>query len=337
MNLQEKKSPSDWLPKRLNDGWTYVDHISNDFHGLKLIQYLSIKYSHSSSEEWKERIILGQVKINDLATHQNRRVYKKDKISWARNAWEEPSVPYKWRIIFDNDDLLVINKPSGLPVIPGGGFLKHTLSELLKSSSNLSNGSSYPKPIHRLGRFTSGVLVCARTKETRAKISAIFRNELQINSNFNRVYRGLSQKNPKLSYKKNCYIKYPIVQQKHSNLGFVWTHSKNLLQEKSSNNNQYKSLKAISEVKLLEERNNADLLEIKIRTGRPHQIRIHLASIGSPLIGDPLYKANGNITENSRPGEGGFLLHSHRLENLILNETNYSFEADLPEELQLKR
>ena len=70
---------------------------------------------------------------------------------------------------------MIINKPSGLPVLAGGGFLKHTLIEFLNSKRYKDQNGLTAKPIHRLGRFTSGLLICARKKESRAQISYHFR------------------------------------------------------------------------------------------------------------------------------------------------------------------
>ena len=71
----------------------------------------------------------GQNKKNASST---LKLKKGDLLSWTRPPWEERSIPSKWDIIFDNQDILIINKPAGLPTTPGGGFIKHTLTELLK-------------------------------------------------------------------------------------------------------------------------------------------------------------------------------------------------------------
>ena len=324
-SLNDSHNP-DWLPKKINNGWTYKTQINKINNGVSLLDFLSFNYIHSSRDEWLKRIVRNQIKINNKIISKNLDIYCGDIVSWEREPWEESSIPGNWEVIFDDGDLLIINKPSGLPVIPGGGFLKHTLSELLKEQSERKNEPEHPRPIHRLGRFTSGVLLCARKKETRNELSKLIRTNNQKNNQIKRVYRGLANPNQELSYNQIMSIKTPIQKEKHIKLGYIWSWQKE---------NNKKSLKALTHIKLLERRKNQDLLEIIIETGRPHQIRIHLASINTPLIGDPLYKLNECISTSKRPGDGGYFLHSHRLENILINNKYYTFEALPPKLLQI--
>ena len=316
----------------MNDGWEYFDQIDNIYHGINLVKYLTMKYNHSSEAEWEERIKKGEIKINNQIIQIDKAIYSKDLIIWNRSPWEEESVPSKFKVLFDNGDLFIIDKPSGIPVIAGGGFLKHTIANLLKHHSKNNNELIHPKPIHRLGRFTSGVLICARKKETRAEINKCLRNADKGVNSIKRIYRGLAKPNSLLSINQSIKITYSIIKEKHPKLGFIWNCTKN--QTPFTYN---KALESLSEVKLLEKRINEDLLEINISTGRPHQIRIHLASIDTPLIGDPLYKGNCKVSEDSRPGEGGFKLHSHKIENIIVKNKVFSFEAEPPELLKISK
>ena len=103
-------------------------------------------------------------------------------------------------------------------------------------------------------------------------------------------------------------------------------HHKNYYQRK---------LSAFSRFKLIEQRSDSNLLEVEIITGRPHQIRIHLAAFGNPLIGDPLYKVNGEISNIARPGQGGYCLHSYKIDDLPIYGNLQSFQALPPKELRL--
>ncbi len=315
-----------WIPESLNSGWIYTNKITNSNRSKNLLEYLTKNYQHSSTEKWSERIRQGEIQLNKKRTLDNLKLKKGDLISWSRPPWKEARIPTNWEIIFDNQDILVINKPAGLPTTPGGGFLKHTLTELLSEAYKGYGKNEIPKPVHRLGRFTSGVLICARKKETRANLSKLFHNNISSSSSFRRVYLALAKHNPSLQVGQSIEIQTPISKCFHPYLGEIWNIQ--------NNENQGINLKAYTQIKLIEKRKNCDLLKITIYTGRPHQIRIHLASIGTPLIGDKVYKSNGQFSSCSTPGDGGYFLHAHQLLNIPINDKLCSFEALIPEILK---
>ncbi len=322
------------MPAKFNQGWTYKCRVNPSNHGDNILDFLSSKYRHSSRMKWEERLRLGQIKINHSTTNNNKIINKNDLISWERPPWEEPSIPCSWEILFDDEDLLVINKPAGIPVIPGGGFFQHSLTEILRLKYLKGNNCLIPRPIHRLGRFTSGVLICAREQKSRSQLSSIFREGARCSHALQRIYRTLAKPNPILTFENSISITTPIQKQPHPVLGYIWnTVNRNKCDSKYSNLN-HREFEAFSNIKLIERRSDSDLLEVLINTGRPHQIRIHLASLGTPLIGDPLYIDKNEVSQSATPGEGGYLLHSHKIKNIYMNNREYTFEALLPKQLQ---
>ena len=101
-----------------------------------------------------------------------------------------------------------------------------------------------------------------------------------------------------------------VVERPHPLLGWIWGP------EPFDDGLIRKRLSAHSELELLERTAEGDRLQVTITTGRPHQIRIHLAQLGSPLLGDPLYLKHREISATATPGDGGYRLHAWRLSGL---------------------
>ena len=323
---------SNWIPSTLNNGWEYKETINDKSINKTLLEFLACKYKHSSLEIWSQRMQKGQIKVNRQEAKNDQKLNYGDMVSWARPAWKEPGIPSSINIIFDNQDILIINKPSGLPTTPGGGFLNHTLTELLYLETLLQRKGMIPKPVHRLGRFTSGILICARQQTTRARLATLFRNNFSHSGSFRRVYRA-SKKNKSLKLGQPIQVNTPITKYPHPLLDEIWNAANEYSKNLHSNDNKSTKLKAFSSIKLIERRDNSDLLEVTIFTGRPHQIRIHLASLGTPLIGDPFYGPGGQVCNKTTPGQGGYFLHAHKLLNVPIGSSLQSFEAPLPHEL----
>ena len=283
-------------PAAFNDGWTYRDRVPVEAAGVRLSCWLAERYQHSVVAVWRQRIESGELDCNGQRLAEDPRLSGGEAILWRRPPWLEEAIPDQWETIHDDGDLLVINKPSGLPVMPGGGFLRHTLTALLEPTG--------ARPVHRLGRFTSGLQVCARDPATRAALSKQFRPE----SGCRKVYQAWSHRVPGLEQGQPLTVTSDVVERLHPLLGWIWGPEP--LEEEPIR----KRLSAHSELKLLERTVDGDRLQVSISTGRPHQIRIHLAQLGGPLLGDPLYRLNREMSSSATPGDGGYLLHAWRLE-----------------------
>ncbi|WP_254217121.1 pseudouridine synthase [Synechococcus sp. CCY 9618] len=301
--------PSGWLPPRLNDGWTYRERISPAGDGMGVVAYYAGRHAHSSAEVWQERLADGQISCNGEPLRSERTLRNGDRLVWRRPPWQEPAVPGGWEVIDDDGDLLVIDKPSGLPVLPAGGFLEHTLLRLLeRRHTAMAAAGPPPRPVHRLGRFTSGLLVCARRAATRAWLSRRLRDSSGLlekpgePSACRKVYRALLEPGGlDRQVGDPLPISIPIGCREHPLLGKIWCACPE------------GGLAALSTLTLLERRCDGDLVDVVIATGRPHQIRIHCAGVGAPLLGDPLYLPGGGARVDALPGSGGYRLHAHRL------------------------
>ena len=295
-----------WREAALNQGWTYRDRVPAEAAGSSLIDWLAQLYRHSDAEMWRQRITAGELDCNGLRLVADRQLQGGEILCWRRPPWREEAIPDQWQTIHDDGDLLVINKPSGLPVMPGGGFLRHTLTALLEPTG--------ARPVHRLGRFTSGLQVCARTPQARALWSKQFRPD----GDCRKVYQAWSHRVPGLELGQCLTVSRDVVERPHPLLGWIWGPEP--LEEQPIR----KRLSAHSELELLERTAEGDRLQVTITTGRPHQIRIHLAQLGSPLLGDPLYLRHRKISATATPGNGGYCLHAWRLEG-----EGFAFQSSL--------
>jgi 23S rRNA pseudouridine1911/1915/1917 synthase len=271
----------------MNEGFVYRERIGPAADGQDLLGYLVRRYRHSDETRWRARLLGGELSLDDRLAHAEDLLRTGQALVWRRPPWEEPAVPLAWAVLHRDPHLLAVAKPRGLPTVPNGGFLAHTLLHLVRRA--------FPSavPLHRLGRGTSGLVLFALTPRARANVSAAWRT-----ARVEKVYRALASGVPD---RAAFTIDAPIGPVPHPRLGSVHAASRS-------------GKPAVSRVRLLETRDGASLLEVSIETGRPHQIRIHLAWAGHPLVGDPLYGPGGlPLPEPALPGDPGYRLHAHRL------------------------
>ena len=210
--------PVGWCPAERNQGWSYRDITRAENQGMLVSAWLAARYTHSSTDIWLQRIAAGEIRFNGQQLLRDRPLPDHAELLWCRPPWIEPAIPDTWPVVHDDGDLLVINKPSGLPVIPAGGFLQHTLTTLLEKRSRQLGEPRIPKPVHRLGRFTSGLQVCARQSKTRALLSRQF----QPASGCRKLYQAWSQRVSGLEFGMSLAVDTDVVERPHPLLGWVW-------------------------------------------------------------------------------------------------------------------
>jgi 23S rRNA pseudouridine1911/1915/1917 synthase len=271
----------------VNSGFDYREAIGPEAEGETVLHYLTRRYRHTDEAEWRARIDAGQVLVGPVRAEPGSRLHRGQSLVWKRPPWEEPPVPLAFAVLYRDADLLAVAKPRGLPIVPNGGFMENTL---LKAVERLLPDAV---PLHRLGRGTSGIVLFALTPRARRAVSAEWRD-----GRVDKTYLALVSGVPSA---KSFVVDAPIGPVPHPRLGRVHAASP---QGKPS----------VSHVEVLESRSDRSVVEVRISTGRPHQIRIHLAAAGHPLVGDPLYVAGGVPgADPALPGEGGYLLHACRL------------------------
>ena len=277
----------------MNQGWTYTDRVAATATGQTVLDYYTQRYRHSSSALWQSRIEQGQVLLDGQRVSAQTVLKTGQALSYYRLPWQEPTVPLKFNVLYEDEDLWAIAKPAGLPVLPGGGFLEHTILHQMRSRYP----TAVPVPVHRLGRGTSGVMLLAKSHLARSHLSRQLRDR-----SMQKIYRALIGPTTPEQLPAQFTCKHPIGKLSYPPLGYLYAHT---MTGKASH----------SEGTVVQRGPASTLVEIAILTGRPHQIRIHLAAVGYPLLGDPLYVAGGipAASGSAMPGDCGYHLHAHRL------------------------
>ena len=281
---------------RLNQGWVYLDRIAGPDAGQSVLDFYARRYRHSNRAEWRARIESGTVLLDERPTRSNAKLRNGQVLSYHRPPWREPASPRAFALVYEDEDLVVVSKPAGLQVMPGGEFLENTLLWLLRPRFG-----DEIAPVHRIGRGTSGLVLFART--------ALSKRELALKFRFGRLqktYRALVRGHPS---RDEFSVDAAIGPVPYAPLGEVFAA-------------RPEGKKSLTQVRVMERRHEPGeptaLVEVKIPTGRPHQIRIHLAA-GFPLVGEPFFGAGGLPRDTCTgerpplPGDCGYNLHAMKL------------------------
>jgi 23S rRNA pseudouridine1911/1915/1917 synthase len=298
----------------LNRGYAYTTIISSKYHGRTLLSHLASLYPHSTPQAWQQKLNNREVTVNGVIAAGSESVTSGQTLVWNRPPWIEPDAPQHFEVLFEDQHLLAVDKPGGLPTLPGGGFMENTLLRLVQKQTPNAN------PVHRLGRGTTGIVLFAKTPQAASELGADW-NTLKVQ----KIYRALSQG---IAQQDAYEILTPIGLVPHPLIGSVWAANPSGKPSKSL-------AKVISRApsSTTSSTTSTTTFEVSLSSGRPHQIRIHLASIGHPLVGDPLYGLTGQPLENlpGLPGDGGYFLHAQFLKfHHPITGEQINLEAALP-------
>jgi 23S rRNA pseudouridine1911/1915/1917 synthase len=224
---------------------------------------------------------------------------------------EPEELPLK--VLYEDADVIVVDKPAGMVVHAGAGHGRGTLvNALLHHFGRLSsvNGDLRPGIVHRLDRDTSGVLVVARTDRAHQALARQFHDREVEKIYLTLVHGRMKQAQGRLTS--------PI--------------SRDPVRRTRMTARLSTGRAALTEYRVLEEFERFSYLEVRIGTGRTHQIRVHLASVRHPIVGDRLYGASAAVS--GMPSLGRFFLHAHRLRFRSPASGDWiAIESPLPPEL----
>lgn len=211
-------------------------------------------------------------------------------------------------IVYEDEDIIVVNKPKGLVVHPANGnpdgTLVNAIMNICKDSLSGIGGEIRPGIVHRLDKNTSGLLIVAKNDNAHIKMSEQIKNR-EVKKIYIALVRGIIKED-------EATINMPIARSKKDR--------KKMAVDKDGK-------EAITHFKVLKRYDNYTLLEIKIDTGRTHQIRVHMSQIGHPVVGDDVY-SNGK----NEFGVEGQMLHARSLDfKHPITGKAIHLEAEIPE------
>lgn len=211
-------------------------------------------------------------------------------------------------ILFEDEYIIVVNKPSGMVVHPGAGIKEHTLvNALIAHTDKLSNDEASTRPgiVHRIDKDTSGVLLVAKTDKVHEILQDGFKNKT-----IKRIYVALLDG---VFPNSSATIDAPIGRDKDNRIKYAVT--------------SVNAKEAVTHLKVIKRYSKNTLVELKLETGRTHQIRVHMKYIGYPVHNDPVY--------NKKASDFGQFLHAKSLEfdHPVTGKHMY-FESPLPKEFQ---
>jgi len=296
-----------------------IDFIIEDSTSERIDNYIATKFPELSRSLIKKLIDDKQVTVNSNNIKPSYHVKKNDKITLVipkpKSIDLSPS-PIDIEILYEDDDIVVVNKPAGMVVHPAPGHYEHTLvNALLYHCKNLSsiNGVLRPGIVHRLDKDTSGVMIAAKNDKAHQRLICQFSQR-----ETEKIYFGIVC--GKISPKTPGYIEMPI--------------GRHPVHRKKMSVYSKKGRDAITTFQVIKEYEIFSLLKIQIKTGRTHQIRVHLAHLGHPIIGDTEYGSSKNNRELSDKVSRQ-MLHAFSLTILhpITNE-KMTFRAKLPDDMR---
>ena len=315
-------------PQVIEETSSFILYPSSFDTGKRLDAYLAEVIDGWSRSRLQRLIENEDVLVNETAAKPSYKIHEGDEIEVdlievpvAR--FEPENIPLD--VVFEDEYLAVINKPAGMVVHPGAGVQSGTLAnaiayhfEIEQSALSTQQSEARIGIVHRLDKDTSGLIVVAKTDEIHEALSEQFR-ERKVYKSYVALVHGSPDQNTGI-------IEAPIGRNKHNRLRMkVATHGRS----------------ALTLWKVRKRYEKFTLLDVEIKTGRTHQIRVHTAYINHPVVGDEIYNEGRDNTvadinvRNAIKSLGRFFLHAEKL-SFTHPKTGelLEFQQDMPPELK---
>lgn len=281
----------------------------SDVSGIRIDQYLTSKLNITRSKIEK-MIKEGNIKVNGNIIKKSYILNLNDEIiieEYIENEMSAEPINMNLEIIYEDNDIIVVNKPNGLVVHPAPGNYSNTLvNGLMYHSKKLSsiNGEFRPGIVHRIDAYTTGLLMVAKNDKAHLSLA--------------------KQLEEKTTTRKYIALVWGIIKEDSGTIDAPIGRDKN--DRKKMCVTDVNSKEAITNFKVLERYKNATLIELSLKTGRTHQIRVHMNYIGHPVVNDSVYGRRKLIDDS------GQCLHAKTLGFIHPTLNKYmEFDSELPD------
>ncbi|MDH4281174.1 MAG: RluA family pseudouridine synthase [Myxococcales bacterium] len=243
--------------------------VAPEHAGQRLDQFIQHRIPRLSRTRAQEIVRACAHRTDGTRRRPSERVRSGETVVLVRPPFEEPNVPLYFDVLYEDESVLAIDKPPGLPVHPSATYHKNTLTYLLRQRF----GDDAPQIAHRLDRETSGLLICGRTPGAERHLKNAFENR-RVSKRYLAIVRGIIPDD-------EGRIELPMDRAKEG---------LHLLMEVTPDGEGYPSATCY---RVVERRDDATLVSLVPESGRQHQLRVHLNALGFPIVGDKLYGPEG--------------------------------------------
>ncbi len=271
---------------------------------MRLDAYMAKFWPEYSRSVWQKYIEMGVVEVNGTVVTSVRKHLGEDDVVTVQTLpavdFEEKTLP----VVYEDEHVVVINKPAGVLTHAKGAMTEeYSVAEFVRPRMNEPDDTNRPGIVHRLDRATSGIIICAKDGEAKTLLQKQFQDRKA-----HKTYLAVVKGTPKLPEAK---IDLPIGRNPKAPSSFKIDP---------------KGKSAVTNYRVLASDGKYSVLELKPITGRTHQLRVHLAYINCPIVGDTLY-------DGGKSPIGRMCLHAKELEITIPKSQRKTFEADVPADM----